>query len=733
MTTKNVPCSTALTKEDLQFIGAIHQLILSEPKNSFTAHEISERCSTPPEQTQRYLDYLGDLQRECEPNPCFRGVAKVFLNDRPFYEALSDNPDVRRDYDFRAVNEGGRDLSPKNMFYYMWAWINMLERRCHEQHFTNNETILITHDCRYYNQEIVEAAKQAAMLRGYTVFFAFAEGTSPSCVSSYSHAVRIVKPMLSVFVTASHISLPLKNTVVGAKVSIFGTTGRLESISSKEIKVVTDEELQSLKKAEDLHKLVRPRGEYHEFDVSESHTRLAVVATMAALNQIPGTTLYRLAQDLKTAPEIEALLKRMVPTQGSLPFKGLRVVIEGAHTSSGPLTKKAFEALGAQTTLLHGDVQEIKGPHSADPSITNNLRDLFESMRTQKAHMGLGFDLDGDRGAIILPDAAGMFITLAPDKLGQVLIPFFLKECGYSSAPKPMYVRDCLSTDAILDQGKLSNITIDTTDAGYVYLKKSEVDNGKLGFLSVIMGEASGHAWLDVTGPFENPIVTAALFTAMCLTRLASSGMSAVAGDFATTSLADTFNALTIPYLKSPRFQPLFARQLIDEVAKDPANDTGWQPQSNSPIPQKLIGLCRSLKIKKLAQFFSVGKTFTTALGKLSVAKFDSTWDEESGIFRYGKISFLLNDLPVGSFVSRGSSNDPTAVQVWEVRGFDDLTWSGRRAPEEVVKARSDLIGGLVLTTCRDLGILELVDRPPSTNMTQILEAVKRYEASLHS
>ena len=48
--------------------------------------------------------------------------------------------------------------------------------------------------------------------------------------------------------------------------------------------------------------------------------------------------------------------------------------------------------------------------------------------------------------------------------------------------------------------------------------------------------------------------------------------------------------------------------------------------------------------------------------------KFESQWDEDEKIFRFGKIYFSLNGIPVGSFVSRASSNDPTAVQVWEVR-----------------------------------------------------------------
>ncbi len=47
----------------------------------------------------------------------------------------------------------------------------------------------------------------------------------------------------------------------------------------------------------------------------------------------------------------------------------------------------------------------------------------------------------------------------------------------------------------------------------------------------------------------------------------------------------------------------------------------------------------------------------------------------------------------------------------------------------QVIQQRFHLIGGLVLSTCRDLGILELVDRPPAANLAGILPSVERYHA----
>ena len=669
------PGGAAPAKPEL--LQRIRALLLGAPKGSFTADQVAAQLGLDRQLTQECLDWLAELQREYEPGREYKGVCNAVLKGEHYYEALSDNPDVRRDYDYRATNEGGRDFCPKNMFYYVWAWTNMVEEDCRNYGLPNNRTVLITHDCRYYPPEIVEAAKTAAMLRGYKVVFAFAYGKTPSCVSSYSHAVRIVRPVLAIFITASHVSRPAANTVVGAKVSRLGPSGQLESLSTQDIKVRTARELQALKDAAALEGLLRPGASYQELEVAESHTRLATAVVLASLGQIPGRTLCGLAKELKTAGNIDVLLRELLPVNFSPPFGEMKVIIEGAHTSSGSLAERAFRALGAHTTLLHGDVRAVQGPHAADPSITKNLTELFAEMGKQGAHLGIAFDLDGDRGAIVLPTQQGGYVVLAPDRLGQVLIPYLMKEGGYSRAPKPLHVRDCLSTDALVDQGKISGVTVDTTDAGYVFLKRRESERGKAGFLAMSMGEASGHAWLDVTGPFENPIVLAALFTTLCSERVKSKRRAEPTGALPSTAVQQAFVELAIPYRKSTRFQPLFASAIIAEAAKDPANDTGWSPESKSPVPQKLISLCRSASIRKLSEIFKTGASFETGLGKLKVEQFEAQWDEEERIYRFGKIHFSLNGSPIGLFVSRGSSNDPTAVQVWEVKEFDGLGWQG--------------------------------------------------------
>ena len=718
---------------DRTLVEKIRATILAKPGTYFAPSEIAQEHQIDLEQAEKWLEWLGDLKREYEEKPDFRGIARVFVENKTYFEALSDNPDVRRDYDYRATNDGGRDFCPKNMFYYMWAWTKMVERNCQDKNVTNNRVALITRDCRYYPPEIIEAAKESAMLLGYKVVFAFAGEGAPSCVSSYSHAVRMVNPTLAVFITASHVSRPIENTVVGAKVSFLGPGGELESLSTKDIKVVTAQLIHEAKESCTLSADIHPSDAYEEMSAGRSHTRMASAAVLSSLGLMPGLTLYGLSQRLKEeVSDIDGLLKEHLPAEIPKPLEGLTVVVEGAHTSSGMLAERAFSALGARTHLLRGDIKDICGPHDADPSVAENLDSLLAAMKTKGANMGIAFDLDGDRGAIVLPSEAGDVTVLAPDKLGQVLIPFLMDDGGYSEHEKPLFVRDCLSTDALIDQGKLSGVTVETTDAGYVFLKKHQAERAENGYLAISMSEASGHAWLDFTGPFENPIVLSLLFAAMCMRHAKAKGMWA-GNSIAPLALEQIFNELAIPYRKSVRFQPLFARALVEEVEKSPSNDTGWSAESGRPIPQKLINLCRSASIDKLKQFFTVGRTFTTPIGDLSVTDFEFQWDEAERIYRYGKIYFALDSVPIGSFVSRGSSNDPTAVQVWEVKEFAGDSWTGTRLSEEEINNRFDLVGGLVLHTCAEQGILDLGDRRPAVNIANILPSLERYLAMIEA
>jgi hypothetical protein len=190
----------------------------------------------------------------------------------------------------------------------------------------------------------------------------------------------------------------------------------------------------------------------------------------------------------------------------------------------------------------------------------------------------------------------------------------------------------------------------------------------------------------------------------------------------------DVYTDRAIPYTRSPRYQPLFTPEFIAYVASLPANDTGWTPGKGGAIPAKIIGLARDASVKALRDHFSVGKEFDTKLGKVTVTNFETQWDAEAGIFRFGKLFFALNGEPIGSFVTRASSNDPTAVQIFEARETDS---AGKRLDPATVQAHYNLIGGLVLTEAEKLDVLIVDDVKGSGNMEAIMRTVNRYRTEI--
>ncbi|HAR64533.1 MAG: hypothetical protein DKM50_10000 [Candidatus Margulisiibacteriota bacterium] len=671
-------------------------------------------------------------------------ILKRSLDNTYFYETLEFNTDVNRDYDFRATNEGGRDYSPKNTAYYIWSWIDILENRCSTLGIENNKTVLITHDGRKYDQEIVDAAIYAARLRGYDVVFGYADQgidnkgnpkMLPSCVSAFSHQVRVAKPAMSVFLTASHVSRPIEDIVVGTKVSFIGKSGLLESMTTYDIKITTPKNIKKLMDNNKLNELMQPLGNYKSFDVGESHTNMAVLGVLSALGYVKGETMYSIAQKLNNSPNINAKVQEELGKLPELPmpFRGIKAAIEGSNTSSGILMKKALEMLGADTTILNAEVIPIEGEHTADPSINENLEPMIKVMNETFAEFGIAFDLDGDRGSIVIRSKNGESQVLAPDKVGQLLLPFLMKEGGYSKAieeGKPVaIITDCLSTKAIHDEAKRLGIETFITDAGYVYLKAKARELRDEGYVVLGYFEASGHTWLDYTGEYENPITVGLLFAAMAVNEAKKAHLYD-GNSIQTGAIFGISEKKEIPYHRdAPRFQPEFGQKVIDTVAALPENDTGWKSNADGPIPQKLIGLARSVSIKIAEEIFKAESTFETPIGRITVDEFEKKWDDQDKIWRFGKINFTMNGTHLGSFVTRGSSNDPTAVQVAEVAGFDAEIFDGTKISKEEAEKRYAVVVGLVLEKLEQAGAVKLSTQKPSKNMEIVLPIIEKYRA----
>jgi len=604
------------------------------------------------------------------------------------------NNDMFRDYDYRST---GRVLKPEMVFRFGLVWANMAKEKAKANGITN-KNVLIARDARKIEPELVEALAAALRYSGLDVIYIAANG--PNAVTSYSWAAQEYKPLMSVFITASHVSRPKTEIVRGFKVAILDDSGAPQSLTTKEIMQESRAAVKDLIENPDKIKGQESaqKGKFTPSNIDANCVKMGALVGKAIAS---GRSLYNLARELEASKSPVTVLDSWDQETGKIePLKGMKAVVEGAHTPSGKLAADTFKRLGVDVVLINGDVQEIEGEHNADPSKDENLAQLKQTIIAEKADFGIAFDLDGDRGAIVVPrryktQPDVKFYTLAPDNLIVSLMPYIINKAGYNPnviGKKVGIIRDVLGTFAVNEMASKLGVETFQTDAGYVFLKALKRKLIPQGYSIPIYGERSGHCWLDVTGEFENPIAIAVLFATMVKEGKYKNNVAQSESPF-----LEAYQESIIPYLQSTRFQPLFHPVFLSQLSKDARNNTGWAYDAEKPKnpPQAIIALGKDLGIQRLQKEFIVGKIYSTPAGNLKVSEFNTYQDapDEGGLYRFADIVFEQQDGKfAGRFVFRASSNDPTFVC-----SFETPLMEGEKYDSESLHNRYISVGGVVL------------------------------------
>ncbi|HSC76083.1 MAG TPA: phosphomannomutase/phosphoglucomutase [Pseudomonadales bacterium] len=95
-----------------------------------------------------------------------------------------------------------------------------------------------------------------------------------------------------------------------------------------------------------------------------------------------------------------------------------KVVVDCGNGIAGVVAPRLLEELGCDVVQLHCDVDGDFPNHAPDPSVLENLNDLIDAVKQEGADLGVAFDGDGDRlavvtasGEIILPDCLLMLFA----------------------------------------------------------------------------------------------------------------------------------------------------------------------------------------------------------------------------------------------------------------------------------------------------------------------------------
>ncbi len=84
----------------------------------------------------------------------------------------------------------------------------------------------------------------------------------------------------------------------------------------------------------------------------------------------------------------------------------LKVVLDCGNGATGEIAPTLFHALGCSITTLFGEIDGHFPNHHPDPSQPENLKDLQKRVIEDGADVGLAFDGDGDRLAVVAPDGS---------------------------------------------------------------------------------------------------------------------------------------------------------------------------------------------------------------------------------------------------------------------------------------------------------------------------------------
>ena len=96
----------------------------------------------------------------------------------------------------------------------------------------------------------------------------------------------------------------------------------------------------------------------------------------------------------------------------------MTIVLDAGNGVTGPTAETLFRALGAEVVGLYCDIDGDFPNHHPDPGVASNLKDLRQAVVKYGADMGLAFDGDGDRVAVV--DNMGRIVS--PDHILMLLI-----------------------------------------------------------------------------------------------------------------------------------------------------------------------------------------------------------------------------------------------------------------------------------------------------------------------
>ena len=181
--------------------------------------------------------------------------------------------------------------------------------------------------------------------------------------------------------------------------------------------------------------------------------------------------------DYQTQPMLKKYVERVV---SDVKLKrALKVVVDCGNGVAGVVAPALLKELGCEVIELYCDVDGKFPNHHPDPSKPQNMQDLIEAVKVQRADVGLAFDGDGDRIGVVSQDGS----IIWPDRLMMLYSADILTR---NHGAKIIFDVKCSSnlTKAIWEKGGEPLMW----KTGHSLIKAKLKESGAL-----LAGEMSGH------------------------------------------------------------------------------------------------------------------------------------------------------------------------------------------------------------------------------------------------
>ncbi len=159
--------------------------------------------------------------------------------------------------------------------------------------------------------------------------------------------------------------------------------------------------------------------------------------------------------------------------------QGMRIVIDAGNGTGGHVAVPLFRSMGFDVVPLYCEMDASFPNHHPDPSVEDNLRDLIQAVKKERAEIGIAYDGDADRIGVI--DDAGKILW------GDQLMILFSRQV-LKAVPGAAIVGEVKCSSTLYDDIRAHGGRPIMWKAGHSLIKaKMKEENAQLA------GEMSGH------------------------------------------------------------------------------------------------------------------------------------------------------------------------------------------------------------------------------------------------